>query len=201
MSNQTFDIWGHRLPYYHHDANQTWRNERAVELPIAHAWIRRLHQPCRGLEIGNVLWWYMLHPDGWRTIDLHEKHPGVENIDLIGWDEPGAFDAVVSISTIEHVGWDDGRCQDCAVLALDAVVSSLADGGSALVTVPLGWNGPLDRFLLEESAPWPLRACTLVRDDLGEPWRQTDHLDPRPYIGDGDGALSVWVGQLGVPLL
>lgn len=200
----TFDFWGCTLDLADHEYNTTALNERAVELPIAEAWLSMLPwrngTPTAGLEVGNVLDHYGLHPEGWRTIDLYEQAPGVENVDLIGWDEPGALDAIVSVSTVEHVGFDDGRCPACAPLVVDALVQSLAPGGSLLLTVPLSWNPGLDRILLDVQ-PWPVRACTLVRDDLDGPWYQTESPEARPYIGGGRGGLSVWVGQMGLALL
>lgn len=202
MSDQTFEVWGHRLPYYSHPYNETWRNERAVELPIAEAWLAALPDAGAGLEVGNVLDHYGMRPAGWRCIDLYEQADGVENVDLIGWSEPQALDAIVSISTVEHVGWDDVRCRDCAALVLSALVGSLAPPhGAMLLTVPLSWNSVLDDVLLSGGHPWQVKACTLVRDDLDQPWYQTDQLEARPYIGGGDGALSVWVGQFGAARL
>lgn len=162
------------LPY-----NTTIRNERAVELAVAFDWLAGCDGD--GLEVGNVLGHYGIA--GHRVVDLHEQAPGVENIDV--FEIHGRFDWIVSISTVEHVGWDDGRDPTGAAFAVTYLRSLLRPGGELLVTVPLGWNPPLDARLplgADVSACWERQA---------DGWTATD-LTPVAY--GPRWANKVWVG-------
>jgi SAM-dependent methyltransferase len=101
----------------------------------------------------------------------------------------GYFDAVVSLSTLEHVGMetsaygvDSPRAEDPAGEVLRAVrelLRVLAPGGSLMVTVPYGvredhgWFRQLDRTELESivSAVAPRRAAVDVYRYMREGWQ------------------------------
>lgn len=179
-----FTWWGTELPYHDHPYNTTRLNERAVELPIAHAWA---HQ-APTLEVGNVLSHYRLGPP--RTIvDRHEKAPGVHNLDV--FDITDTYDQIISISTIEHVRWDEHpRTPGGSAKAIAHLVSLLNPGGRMLITIPTGCNPPLDDALPNLGAT---RACTLVRD--GNDWTQTPTVEVHPYGVSQPWAHSVWIGE------
>lgn len=203
----TFTAWGHRLDYWNADYNSTRVNERAIELPVAQAWldaggdpqVRSLPLPLC-VEFGNVLSWYELRPPLWRCVDLYEQGDGVENADVRTWDPGRTIDRAVAISTFEHVGLEDGTDPWGAAAALGRVVGMLDAGGSMLVTFPLGQNPRLDAHLLAGRTGASL-AATFVRDLDGDTWIQTPEPEWRPYIGGGRGAQSCWIGQYGRPLL
>lgn len=183
----TFTYWGRKLTELDHPYNDTARNERAVEIPVALHFLDTVKGD--GLEVGNVLGHYGCTRKR-VVVDLHEHGDNVANIDIrdvtvrdLPW--------IVSVSTVEHVGWDDDSDPTAAVDTLERLRSFLAPDGRMLVTVPLGYNPPLDAHLLHASGA--MRCCTLVRD----PWRQTDEMEHRPYIGDGHGAGAVWIGEYG----
>lgn len=184
----TFKWWGEQLELLDHPYNTTALNERAVEVPIAAAWIARRHGS--GLEVGNVLAHYM--PISHDVVDLHEHAPGVRNVDV--FDLHDRYDWIVTISTVEHIRWDHGdREPDAAARAIRHLRSLLNPGGRMLVTVPLGYHPPLDDEILGGGLDVE-RACTLVRGKAG--WRQTKTPTRRPYIGNGHGAGAVWIGEL-----
>ncbi|HXK18631.1 MAG TPA: hypothetical protein VNG33_12550, partial [Polyangiaceae bacterium] len=54
----TFSVAGRSYGYLTHHYNATWRNERAVELPLADAFLAELPAGARLLEVGNVLAYY-----------------------------------------------------------------------------------------------------------------------------------------------
>jgi len=137
-----FNFAGSEYRYFVHAYNETWRNERAVELPIV---LRALdeHHGARVLEIGNVLAHY--GRGGHDVVDKYEAAPGVRSVDIVELEAPDPYDLVVTISTLEHVGFDeDVRDPDKPRQAVERMAGVLAPGGTLLVTVPLGYNEALD---------------------------------------------------------
>lgn len=152
-----FDWRGHRLPLFDHPYNDTLRNERALEIPIALDFLARGHG--RVLEVGNVLGHYFTAEQlpGRLIADRHERAPGVHSLDV--FDLAGEFDTIVTISTLEHVRWDEpdvARNPFGGVAALLYLRGLLAPGGSMLATWE-GWHNPeLDRWAYDydESHSW-----------------------------------------------
>lgn len=145
---------GAEIPYAYHLYSQTWRNERCLEVAIANHFLTE-NRPGRMLEIGNVLshFGFVDH----EIVDKYEQVPGVRNADILTLDEPGGFDTVVSISTLEHVLFDEAEKDPRgASRALESLRRTVAPGGRLLVTVPIGYNPGLDedirsgRFFLPE---------------------------------------------------
>lgn len=183
----TFTHWGVEHAYYDAEYNTTRLNERAVEVPIAMAFVNP-HQV--GLEAGNVLSHYGCL--GHRIVDRYEQHPYVDNVDV--FDIAGEYDWIVSISTLEHVRWDppEPREPEGALRALRHLEGLLKPGGRMLVTIPLGHHAYLDPVLMAGQSG-ATRACTMARD--GDGWRQTDDLQWEPYGKTTIWAESVWIGE------
>lgn len=201
----TFTAWGFHLAYADHPYNTTRVNERAIELPIASAWLAAGGRFPSGpqplaVEFGNVLAWYACRPAGWRCVDLYEQGDGVENTDVRSWDPGRTIDRAVAISTFEHVGLEDGTDPWGAAAALGRIVGMLDVAGSMLVTLPLGQNPRLDAHLLAGRTGASV-AATFVRDLDDDTWVQTPEPEWRPYLGGGRGAQSCWIGQFGRALL
>jgi SAM-dependent methyltransferase len=133
---------GRALPYFWHRYNMTWRNERAIEVPIAWEAIESARGK-RILEVGNVLSHYFAFEHD--TLDKYEKVPGVINQDVVDFKPTAPYDLIISISTLEHVGWDETP-RDASKIpkAVEAMTNWLAPGGELLVTVPLGYNDDMD---------------------------------------------------------
>lgn len=141
----TFPFDGAQLELLAHPHNTTWLNERTVEIPVALHVLEALPD-ARVLEVGNVLANYCDHRH--EVVDKYERAAGVMNTDIVDFHPDGAYDLVVSISTIEHIGWDeDVREPEKIQLALEHLRSLLAPGGMLLVTVPAGYNPWLDQAL------------------------------------------------------
>jgi SAM-dependent methyltransferase len=170
---------GRQLPLVDLPYNATIRNERAVELAVVFDWLRGCTGD--GLEVGNVLAHY--GRTGHRVADLFEQAPGVENVDV--FDVDGRYDWIVSISTVEHVRWDVDRDPTGAPFAIRYLRDLLRPGGELLVTVPFGWNPPLDARLPCGADTW---GCW-QRDGAG--WAPSD-LTPVEY--GPQWANKVWVG-------
>jgi hypothetical protein len=191
----TVDWWGQRLPLYRHLYNMTWLNERGAELAILREWRNRDVPGRLLLEVGNVCAHYEdLRHTGY-VVDRYEEAPGVDNRDILDVgiaDDDARPLEILSISTIEHVWWDDEPVIGRSLDAIRHLHSMLAPGGRMLVTVPTGWNAPLDEAL-EAGETGAHRACTLVRDM--ESWRQTDDIEIRPYGRTQPWAEAVWIGE------
>lgn len=152
----TFSWRGQQLRYLDHPYNSTRLNERAVEVPIALGWLAG--REGIGVEVGNVLGHYGDHSH--RVVDLYEKAPGVDNVDV--FDLAGEYDWILAISTLEHVRWDWPPTDPTgAVEALRHLRSLLAPGGELLVTVPFGQHPRLDAEILSGSLE-PTTEGTLV---------------------------------------
>lgn len=131
------------------------RAERAIEVPLALDFLAQYQGNERILEVGNVLQHYehivqqhFTSPPR-RIVDKFEIGRDVENIDLMDMDSAHKFQAILSISTVEHVGQFcaptgefgelEGQVDLEAPLKAIAKIYDLLDvGGCALLTVPFG---------------------------------------------------------------
>lgn len=182
-----FEWWGVNLRYADYPYNTTRLNERAVELPIADHWLEGRD---RVLEVGNVLSHYGVQVPR-LIVDRWEQGDGVSNVDV--FDVAGEFDEIVAISTVEHVRWDEEpRTPGGSVAAIEHLVGLLAPGGRMLVTVPTGWNAPLDDWLLAGDTGCS-RARSMIR--AGNGWVQSPEVVVRPYGVGQPWAESVWIGE------
>lgn len=148
-SSRTFIFQGHPYKYFYHTYNNTFRNERAVEVPIIWEMLKN-HSDKKILEIGNVLSHYF--PVDHDILDKYEIAPGVINQDVVDFYLSTTYDLIFSISTLEHVGYDEAPREPCKVLrAIQNLRKLLAPGGKIVFTVPVGYNTDLDTLLLRGS--------------------------------------------------
>lgn len=192
LRNETFELWDETYPYFVHPHNSTWRNERAVEIPVASRFVAEASGT--GMEFGNVLSLYQTIDH--LVLDKYERKPGVINRDIVGYRPPHPLDFIVSISTIEHVGWDERpRHPKKLFAAFDSLMAALAPGGKLLITAPLGHNPTLDKAIL--TGRWPAaREATLIRTDVRRNlWEQSDEVETRAYLQGGRGANATWVAE------
>jgi hypothetical protein len=147
----TFTFQGEPTAYFYHPYNTTWKNERAVEIPIILEKIKS-YQGGRILEVGNVLSNYVHFQHD--IVDKYDKSVGVINQDVVNFQpaENDKYDLIVSISTLEHVGWDETpRDPKKILLALENLTTKcLAPGGEIVVSLPIGYNTYLDKLLKED---------------------------------------------------
>ncbi|MCP9488909.1 MAG: hypothetical protein MSC31_03435 [Solirubrobacteraceae bacterium MAG38_C4-C5] len=169
LEGRVFDFGGQRHPYFCHRANHTYSNERAVELPIAWAFVKQAPPDARLLEIGNVLCNYF--PTSHEVLDKYEQHPKVTfNKDVLEFEPAEPLQRIVSVSTLEHVG--RGRDGDGPMAFEQAVIraaSWLAPQGKMLVTVPLGYNPGVEDFLERNETH---RVGFLKRESADNLWRE-----------------------------
>jgi hypothetical protein len=188
---QTFVVDGVELVQLVHPYNRTWRNERAVEIPVAEAFLVRQSGPV--LEVGNVLGSYGRR--GHVVVDKYEQRPGVLNVDVVEYQPDERFGAVVALSTLEHVGWDeDPRDAAKIPLAVRHLRDLLLPSGRLLLTCPLSYNPHLDA-LIAGDALGADRQAFLVRG--GGVWTQADRAEAFASARMGRyGASALWVAEL-----
>ena len=190
LREETFTARGQKHSYLVHPYNMTWRNERAVEVPMAMAFVRQATGV--GMEFGNVLAHYHRMPEISTVIDKYEVGQGILNVDILDFTPSQPFDFIVSVSTIEHVGLDEPVKEPLKVLrTVDHLRGMLSNTGTMFITVPLGHNPVLDEAVI--AGIWPtIWQTTLVRD--GGRWIE-GVLEVKPYDSTR-GARSVWMAEL-----
>jgi len=173
-----------------HLHNRTWRNERAVEVPLAEAFLDRTDGPV--LEVGNVLARY--GRSGHVVVDKYERKPGVLNVDVVDYVTPQRFGAIVALSTLEHVGWDEEARNPAKIpRAVQHLISLLMPSGRMLVTCPLSYNPHLDALIID-GALRPNRQAFLVRR-LGR-WSHASQAAAFSEARMGPhGATALWVAE------
>lgn len=139
----SFVFKGKRLKYFNHRYNNTWRNERAIEVPIVLNYFRSSKHI---LEIGNVLKHYI--SSGHQVLDKYEKGESIINEDIISFKSKKKYDLIVSISTFEHIGIDDfPRDSEKAIKAIKYVIKNLlSKEGSFVITFPINYNTSLSKL-------------------------------------------------------
>jgi len=141
-SEKFFNFQGKRYKYFYYPYNATWRNERAIEIPIILK-VFKLNPNKKILEFGNVMKRYI--QSNHDVLDKYEEEVGVINEDVVKIDLKKKYDLIISISTIEHVGWDEKpRDSQKVKKAISNLKSHLKKNGTGIITFPIGWNRYLD---------------------------------------------------------
>lgn len=184
-----FDFLPARYPYFLHGYNLTWCNERAVEIPILWAAVCA-RRGGRVLEVGNVLSHYFATEH--EILDKFEAGDSICHDDVASFRSPRRYDLIVSISTLEHVGWDE-EPQDAGKIerAIANLTAHLAPGGCLLVTLPLGYNPPMDAQLAAGALPFS--RCRYLKRSGMLTWEETD------WAGVAGAGYAVrWPGTRGL---
>ena len=173
LRNRSFWADGKQYRYLVHPYNHTWKNERAVELPMLVSLLKT--SPSSDiLEIGNVLSHYFCtHHD---IIDMHEIsfRRRIIRKDILAYQPTRKYGLVLSVSTVEHIGWDDGSGRPERVLDFPSKVRGmLKPAGQAVISIPLGYNPVLDNALRTGELNVS-RAVFLLRVSSDNLWEETD---------------------------
>jgi len=171
LGTKTFKFQGQSYKYYCKNYNTTWKNERAVEIPIVWEIVKNFHGKI--LEVGNVLSHYYRFTHD--VVDKYEKADGVINQDIVDFHPSQRYDLIVSVSTLEHIGVDEKPVEPKKILnAIENLKSNcLAPGGTMIITVPLGHNSELDRSIKKGSIDLG-KQFYLQRLSKNNLWKETD---------------------------
>ena len=190
-----FNFAGMALEYLKHNYNDADKNMRTVEVPIIIALMKRHKDVAHFLEIGNVLSHYIpvdhLVLDKYERIAQRSREIRIRQ-DLMEFNSVNNFDLIVSISTIEHIGFGNyleiGDRKWTPFEIVSKIRSLLTDVGVAYVTVPIGYNPRIDRWLLEGHIGANMTGCMhrISDDNQWESCRlsqafATDTLRPAGY--------------------
>jgi hypothetical protein len=163
---KTFTFDGKQHPYEIHPF--ILDNERAIEIGLARTFLDA--HSGNLLEVGNVLGNFTPHAH--TVVDKYEVAPGVINEDIITYAPPKKFDAIVTLSTLEHVGWDETpRTPEKILAAIANLKTLLAPGGELLATMPVGYNTFLDQVVREQRTGFGA-VKFLVRTSANNQWRE-----------------------------
>lgn len=166
IARRTFALGGKEFRYWIHPL--ILDNERTVEVPLA----RELLERTKGevLEVGNVLANHFPFPHD--IVDKYERADGVTNEDVITFSPAKRYDAIVTLSTLEHVGWDEEpRDPEKILRAIDHLKQLLADGGELLATLPIGYNSFFDNLVREKKTGFS-EVEYLLRISASNRWRE-----------------------------
>lgn len=192
-SSERFEVAGASLPYEFARYNNSFLNERSVEIPIAR-WFLAQVEAGRVLEVGNVLSHYGVR--GHDVLDRYETIEGVMNYDIVEYTPDVPYDATITISTLEHVGWDEEPRQPERVIGgFDAVRRATRPGGKSLVTMPMGCNPVMDEAIGSGRIQMPVQSG-LVRLDKENHWVEVsvDEALTRQYDSPFPNGNGIYVG-------
>jgi hypothetical protein len=196
VARRTFRLAGKEYRYWIHPLNLD--NERTVEIPVARAFLD--DKKGEILEVGNVLSNYFPFPHD--IVDKYERVRGVINEDIVTFSPSKRYDAIVTLSTLEHVGWDEEpRDPQKIVHAIARLKTLLADGGELLATLPLGYNSFFDDLVRERNTGFS-ETTYLVRVSSGNRWREAslDEVGTARYGTPYANANALVVGYFRKPL-
>ena len=187
---KTFVFQGQTYHYFYHWYNKTWKNERAVEVPIILETVKS--STGRILEVGNVLSHYF--PCQHDIVDKYEKQMRVLNEDVVGFKPSKKYDLIVSISTLEHVGLDEEPREPRKILlAIKNLINNcLAPEGKIVITLPIGEKTELDKLLTEGKIPFT-RQYYLKKASKGNQWKEVSHVSEVKYDFPFSGVNAITI--------
>lgn len=146
-SSDTFEFQGNTYHYLIHPYCTSWKNERAVIIPIIWKLVKTsLSQGKRILEVGNTLSY--VYPVSHDILDKYEVTDGVINEDVVIYRPNKLYDLIFSVVSMQCIGWDEIPREPRKILpALENLVNLLAPGGQIIVFLGLGYNYEMDKLL------------------------------------------------------
>jgi hypothetical protein len=193
----SFDFNGNSLSYFRANYNLAFENERTVEIPIAMSFIKSLKSSDNLLEVGNVVANYGVKPINRDILDKYDANTYVINEDVILFKPAKKYDAILSISTLEHVGWDEEvRDPKKIITAINNLIENcLAKGGCMLVTMPFGYNDYLDKELAL-GIKYFTETYYLKRTSSDNKWKQVDYkeVSNSKYGEPFNNANAIFIG-------
>jgi len=142
------------LEYFYHEYNNTSRNERKIEIPLALKFLDIVNNQC--IEIGCVTPYYKNNVSH-KVIDLYDEHPKATHIDALDYNYSGHN--CLSISTIEHFGeiYNDpqniGKYLD-KELGYKGLIKIIENANKYLISFPLGLNRNLEESIKNSNLPF-----------------------------------------------
>jgi SAM-dependent methyltransferase len=174
-SSESFEFQGNTYRYFFHPYDTTWRNERALVIPIIWDIVNKSReQGKRILEVGNMLSYYFKVDHD--ILDKYEIVDGVINEDVVDFNPSKRYDLIVSPLSIMSVGWDEDPQDPNKVLrAINNLNRLLTPGGQIVVALSLGYNPAMDNLL--KSGELRFDKHYYLKRISGYRWKEVDGLD------------------------
>lgn len=192
-SLQKFIFQGKQYNYFLHKYNFAWANERTVEIPIILDLINKAKQ-AKILEVGNVLSHYCSVSHD--ILDRYEKGSKIINEDVVNYHPSKKYDLILSISTLEHVGWNEKPKEKTKMAkALKNLKKMLSKKGKIIITLPIGYNPNVDKFLKENKICFSEKYY-LKRVSKNNIWEETnwDNIKNLSYNYPFPNANGIFIG-------
>lgn len=191
ITRPVFKFEGNKYLYFCHRYNTTWKNERAIEIPIVYNILKKVSSD-KILEVGNVLSHYFSIKHD--VVDKYERAKNVINQDIIDFKTFKKYDLIISISTIEHIGWDDyPKNPQKILMALNHLKYLLNPKGKLILTIPLGYNPNLDDLLKKNQIKFNKCYCfkriTQSNKWIELPWKNIQNINYNSPFESANGLL------------
>lgn len=145
--SKTFLFQGKRYRYLIHPYCTSWKNERAVAIPIFKEMVNQCQRSGKqALEIGNTMSY--VYPVSHDILDKYEIAEGVINEDVVTFCPGKCYDLIFSVVTMQCIGWDEFPRDSAKILpTLKNLNRLLTPDGQIVATLGLGYNTEMDRLL------------------------------------------------------
>lgn len=174
---KSFIFKGKSYQYFNHKYNNTWTNDRAVEIPLSFEAIKT-HKKI--LEVGNVLSHYKKFKHD--TVDLYEKAKGVINEDIRTFKTDKKYDLIISISTFEHIDETEGYGEKGILDAFENIRNLLTPNGTFFITFPIGSHKDLDSLFRNNKLG--LKESYCMKRDLFDDYKFENNIWEQCEISD-----------------
>lgn len=192
-NNRKFYFHNYSYKYYYHWYNNTWENERSIEVPLILKFLKDNPRK-KVLEVGNVLSHYF--PTNHNIIDKYERGPVVIDQDVIKFNPKNKYDLIISISTLEHIGWDEKSSNPNKILkAISNLKRILKQNGQIIFTLPIGYNSFVDKLITNQKILFS-KLFYFEKFSKKNDWRETknDKIINRRYNYPFPGANAIVLG-------
>lgn len=152
MSFWSFYFKWIKMKYFCHLYNTTYRNERAIELPILDYIINdNLNNTTKILEIWNVLSHYKnISLLDYTIVDKFDNNKSIIKEDAEFFNNNKLYDLIISISTFEHIWFDDDiKDSNKSLRTFNNMKKLLNDWWKMIITIPVWWNKDIDKKIFD----------------------------------------------------
>jgi SAM-dependent methyltransferase len=145
--SKTFSFQGKTYHYLVHPYCTSWKNERAVVIPIFNDILKQCEAKGKKvLEVGNTLSY--VYPVSHDILDKYEIADGVINEDVVTFNPGKQYDLIFSVVSMQCIGWDEVPRDSTKILAtLKNLNRLLTSDGQLLLGLGLGYNPEMDKLL------------------------------------------------------
>ena len=174
-SSETFEFQRKKYHYFFHRYCTTWRNERAVVVPIIWDILNGSEDKSKNiLEVGNMLSYYFKVDHD--IVDKYEIIDGVINEDIVDFTPKKKYDIIFSLMSLQCVGLYESPQEPRKFLrAIENLKTMLAKGGQILIFHGLGESKEADELL--KSGALKFKKLFYLKRICGYNWKEVNGED------------------------